>query len=306
MPDFNLIYPILAAASFSISSVIIRNLKQLGPPAYLNLFRTGIGAVLFVVHLFIINKPDQLLEISLLVLFYLFLSVIFNVVIGDTLYFSSQNVIGVKIATPIVNTFPLLTVVIAVIWLDESFSWSFILGGIIIIIGITILSLDMDEDENKIQYAQTEKTRALLFAFAALICYALGVTYTTIATEDLNPVVANSVRLPFGAISLGFLMIAQQNKSNTNEESVVLRSNSKKKILWFQMLVAGILGTYLASLFLVLSVQKVGAGKTAILAATGPFFALPIAILWLKENAGKYTISATLLTVVGLWIILGF
>ncbi|MHA2275211.1 MAG: EamA family transporter, partial [Candidatus Kariarchaeaceae archaeon] len=232
MSDFDLIYPILAAASFSISSVIIRNLQQLGSPAYLNLFRTGIGAVLFVVHLLIINKPDQLLDLSLLVLFYLFLSVIFNVVIGDTMYFSSQNVIGVKIATPIVNTFPLVTVLIAVIWLDESFSLKFILGGIIIIIGITILSMDMDEDGSEFQFSRSERTRAFLFAFGAIICYALGVTYTTIATEDLNPVVANSIRLPFGALSLGFLMGIQRTKINTYPADDVISSNTDKRLLW--------------------------------------------------------------------------
>ena len=70
------------------------------------------------------------------------------------------------------------------------------------------------------------------------------------------------------------------------------------------MLLAGILGTYLSSLFYVISVQKLGAGKTAILASIGPLFALPFAFFWLKEKINRQTIAGTILSIIGLVIIL--
>ena len=70
------------------------------------------------------------------------------------------------------------------------------------------------------------------------------------------------------------------------------------------MLLSGILGTYLSSLFLVISTQKLGAGMTSVLTSLGPLFALPLAYFWLKEQVTRLTIVGTVLTVIGLVIVL--
>ncbi|MCY3410089.1 MAG: EamA family transporter [Candidatus Heimdallarchaeota archaeon] len=70
------------------------------------------------------------------------------------------------------------------------------------------------------------------------------------------------------------------------------------------IIIAGVLGTYLSSYYLVRSTQELGAGLTGILTATGPLFALPVAFIWLKEKMTWKIIAGSLLTIIGLLVVL--
>ncbi|MCE7734133.1 MAG: DMT family transporter [Candidatus Heimdallarchaeota archaeon] len=308
MSNLVYLYPLLSAASFATSSVIIRDLDRIGSPLFLNLLRTLTGAILYIVSLFLFGFTSDLLELSGLVILYLVLSVLFNVVIGDTFYFKSQTILGVKIATPIVNVYPFVTILLSSIFLAEKFDDNFLIGGFLIIVGIIILSQEIQDDEIRENgFTSRDKMIALLLAFGSVLMYALGIFFTTLGSEDLNVNVANSVRLPSGAFLLLIILLVQPYQSNTNTQKVSLREQFRKlstidtsdKIKIF---VAGLLGTYISSLFLVLSTQELGAGKTAVLTSTGPLFALPLAIYWLHEKVGKMTIIGTILSLVGLWM----
>lgn len=311
------LYPLLGAASWAFSSAIIRNLEEIGSPVQLNFIRTAIGAILFLIHALLVGTLLEIFEISLLIIFYLVLSVFLNVVIGDSLYFASQNRIGVKIATPIVNTYPLFTILFAIIFLDERISQQLVIGGVIIIIGIGLLSIEKGSEKNIEDLSDIldrKRLEGLVFALIAVIMYAWGIIFTTLGAEGLKVSVANSVRLPSGTILLFFLIFIQQfrssrirsdtSDSNMDYDEFMVGLYSTSNSYKIQLLIAGILGTYISSLFLVLSVQSIGASRTAVLFSTGPFFALPVAILWLKEKVSLFAYLGTILTVIGLWIIL--
>ena len=146
---FDEIYPLLTALTFAVSSVIIKRLEPYGSSIMLNMFRTLIGAAIF---LFIAIVTGLLSEIKLLnwiTILILIISVVTSVVIGDTLYFTSMQHVGVKIATPIVNLYPILSILIAIVFLDEQFNSQFILGSVITIVGIIILTsgnVELEED----------------------------------------------------------------------------------------------------------------------------------------------------------------
>jgi len=314
------LYALGGAATFAISSAIIKRLNIIGNASQLNFLRTIIGALLFLLQLMIVGQVQELFHIKGLVLVYLALSVIFNVVLGDTAFFESQNKLGVKIATPIVNTFPYFTIIFAVLLLGEQVSTSLILGSFLLIPGVILLSLDEIEDKRTYledstevsddSHSHREKIIGLLLVLFAIACYTAGIIYTTIATKGLTPVVANSIRLPVGALGLfGLVTIidrqpSQKEKTTTgwpNFIQSIRQSTWQEKIL---IVIAGVFGTYLSSLFLVLSVQAIGASRSAILFSTGPFFSLPLAVLWLKEHVGWKTLLGTIMTIIGLWIIL--
>ena len=121
--------------------------------------------------------------------------------------------------------------------------------------------------------------------------------------KGLDPVLANSVRLPVATIFLFIILIIQMKRTN-KKKAIIFDENRPKTRFIILLLVAGILGTYLSSLFYVLSTQKLGAGKSAVLTSVGPLFALPLSYFWLKENVTKFTVAGTLTTLIGLWIVL--
>ena len=311
------LYALLGAASFAISSAIIKILNNLGNAIQLNFLRTLIGAIIFIIHFVFFIDLNLVNSISGLILFYLIISVIMNIVIGDTAFFESQNKLGVKIATPIVNTYPYFTIILAIIFLNEFISYEVILGSLILIPGVILLSVDRAENENQDDLIENnrakrfddDKVKGLIYVMIAVFCYSLGMLFTTIGTVNIDPILANSIRVPIATIGLLFLMRVS-NKANLDKKSLETELNddfnpftwSNKFIIL--MLTSGLLGTYFSSLFLVLSVQEIGASRSAILFSTGPFFSLPIAIYWLKEKLSYFTILGTIMTVVGLWVIL--
>ncbi len=288
----NAIYPLLSAATFATSSVMMKKMDTYSSPINLNFYRALVGGIFFTVHLLIAGLLGELLLLNLLTILFLVLSVLFNVVLGDTSYFASQEKIGVKISTPIINTYPIFTIILAYFLLDEQITIAYIGGTLVIIIGIILLSQGTkDEVPDK-----DDRVTGFILAFISVLLYAVGVLMVTIASTDTDPVVANSIRLPAATLLLFMMRPFSNNKDREYEP--------KGKKFMFMMIITGILGTYLSSLFLVISAQKLGAGMTSVLTSLGPLFALPMAFFWLKEKITKSVIFGTVLTIFGLFIVL--
>ena len=170
-----------------------------------------------------------------------------------------------------------------------------------------VLGQDVENDEiRENRFTPRDKFVAFMFAFLSVFMYAFGVFYTTLGSKNLDANVANSVRQPVGAFLLMMILLIQPFQSKGNSDGLSLKTQfqmlGKLPLLdKFKIILAGLLGTYVSAVFLVLSTQELGAGKTAVLTATGPLFALPLAIFWLKEKAGILTIIGTSLSLIGLW-----
>lgn len=286
-----ILYPLISAATFASSSVIMKRLNEYASVLKLNFFRTLVGSIFFISHLFLAGLVNELIQLSLITISYLIISVLFNVVLGDTSYFASQKRIGVKIATPIVNTYPIFTIIIAFLLLDEEITFLYFLGAIIIISGIILLSSGVENDG----VSNKNRIRGFALALIAVLLYAGGILAVTVASTDIDPVVANSIRLPSAMILLGIVMTGTSKKKS-------YKPLDKKFV--YLMSTAGILGTYISSYFLVLSAQELGAGLTAVLTSLGPLFALPLAFFWLKEKVTKSVVIGTVISIIGLFIVL--
>lgn len=300
---FDEIYPLLTALTFAVSSVIIKRLEPYGSSIMLNMFRTLIGAAIF---LFIAIVTGLLSEIKLLnwiTILILIISVVTSVVIGDTLYFTSMQHVGVKIATPIVNLYPIFSILIAIVFLKEQINSQFILGSVITIVGIIILTSGDVELEEDLKDFKRNFFRGIVYAFISMLSYTLAIITLTVGAEGLDPVVANTVRLPVGTLLLFVLLFIHLKRGN-KRKAIEFDEDRPKTRFIILLLIAGILGTYLSSLFYVLSTQKLGAGRSAVLTSVGPLFALPLSYFWLKENVTKFTVAGTLTTLIGLWIVL--
>jgi drug/metabolite transporter (DMT)-like permease len=67
--------------------------------------------------------------------------------------------------------------------------------------------------------------------------------------------------------------------------------------------VAGIIGIGIGSLLYIFAVQEAGAGKTAVLTSTLPLFALPLAVIFLREKITPTVLLGTALCILGIWLV---
>ena len=260
----------------------------------LNLIRCVISTAFFWTLLPFYGGLDALAAIPAAAWPWLVVSVLGLLVVGDTLYFRSMDLAGVSWAMPVASVNPLWAVLLAWVFLDEPLSWTLVLGALLVIAGVVLVgrsagSLVVDRPVDP-----GDRRRGILLALLVSVLWAVGQVALKPATEGIHSVVANSVRQPLGML---MLLVLTLRKGRWR----ALRKLDRQS--WAVIGVASLVGTGVGSLFFVLAIQLAGAGRTAVLTSTAPLLAIPFSMLWLHERPTRWTLAGTLLTTLGIVLV---
>ena len=107
------IMAILTNISFAISFVLARRIENDATPIFQNTIRSIIGFVTFLIICLSLGIFLQTFSLSLIIILVLMMSILFTVIIGDTLYLQSQKMLGPAKALAISTTTPLFTLFFA-------------------------------------------------------------------------------------------------------------------------------------------------------------------------------------------------
>ncbi len=317
---------ILAVITFAGSNVIFRKTEHEASPVFINLFRTGIGTITFILIALIISKLNLIFLVSWDLWGFLILSFIFGQVIGDTAYFNAQKTLGTTVALAISMTFPLFTFILSLIFLGQPFKINLIVSLLFIGVGITIIgkskinsgnSHHINEGAIKVpaghklkNYLQGNMIKAIAFCFAASLGWAFGaviIEYATsqidlIVSTELSSILGNVIRFPFAFLILTSMVLREKYFKKGKEDS----SYQKKKTLrtWILLIIASVIGTSLGAYLYTESVHMVGANFVSLIASASPLFALPLTYAINKEKVSKYSFIGVVLTIIGVVIII--
>jgi len=211
--------------------------------------------------------------------------------IGDTLFFLAIKKIGMVRAMPLAMTFPLLTFVLAAIFLDEYIRLLVVLGAGLILVGVYFLS----SSERAALPAAKPSVLGISLALGTALCWAVGTVVLTPVSEHVGPIVGNYVR-QLGAAVL-FLIVMPKAEGLRQ-----LRALTPKELV--TLLVAGMVAYGFGSFLYMLALQRTGASITAVLSATTPLFSTPLSLLLLGEKANRRVVIGTILEVLGVWLVL--
>lgn len=218
-------------------------------------------------------------------------SVLGLLVVGDTLYFRSLDLAGVSWAMPVASINPLWAVLLAALFVDEPLTGRLLVGALLVIAGIVLVSRTADPGTAERPANDRRRRIGLLLALVVSVLWAIGQVALKPATAGIHSVVANSVRQPMG---MGLLLVLNLAWGRWRD----LRRLDRKSLPI--ILGASFVGTGVGTLFFIMAIQMVGAGRAAVLTSTAPVMALPFSILWLKERPGRWTLAGTILTAVGI------
>jgi len=306
----------LAVFTFVSSNVIFRKVENEVSPAYINSVRTLIGIITFWIVAAISGVLILIFQFPLMLWIWLILSFIFGQVIGDTAYFTAQKELGVTQTVAIALTFPLFTYILAIIFLDETFSYVIIIAFTFISIGVIFINYGVKKAKNKpdnlengnmkenIENDHKKKSwRAIAFAFLASLGWAIGlviidyaVNQITIITEiqEMSSVLANVVRFPFAfLILLGFV-------KHTDGKITVRKS----KRAWGWLILGSIIGTSLGAYFYTEATRTAGATIMALFATAAPLIAIPMDYIFNKERINWRSMIGVILIIIGIAFII--
>jgi len=260
----------------------------------LNLVRCIVSSSFFLALLPFYGGLDALLAVPASAWLWLVISVLVLLVVGDTLYFRSLDLAGVSWAMPVSGINPLWAVLLAALFLDEPLTWGLLAGAVLVVAGITILSRPGVQTSNGRTIEPAARRKGLLLALLVSLLWAAGQVVLKPATAGMHSVVANSIRQPMAML----ILLAINLRTGHWRE---LRHLDRRS--WALILLASLVGTGLGTLFFVMAIQDIGAGRTAVITSTSPLMAIPFSMFWLRERPTRWTMAGTFFTTVGVVLV---
>ena len=288
------------AFTWAITSIMIKDPIIKVGAVTVNTVRTWIGAGVFVSLMLITGETEQLFAIPLYNAFALVASMILGLGIGDTLYFASLRHIGVAKSMPISGSYPLPTLLLAAIFLGEPLTWIRGLGTIVILASVYLISMPSRTAGARLvapDSAGTSVRKGFIFSGLAALLWACATVLLKSGVGTADLIVSNSLRLTAAAIVLTLMAFRQPG-------GLKLRGFGWKTLGVIAL--SGVIGTALGSALYLTAVTYAGAGKASALQTVAPFFAAPLALIFLKERINHATLIGTALSVVGVWLLIGF
>jgi O-acetylserine/cysteine efflux transporter len=204
--------------------------------------------------------------------------------IGDTLLFQSILIVGVSRAYTITYTYPLLTMVVAVILLGEPFHLTTLIGTALMVLSVISLLSEKKDDPGK------NGSRGLVMAFGTAITWAIGILLVALGLREMTVLQANAIRYP--ALSLFLLALSKPTRKwNLDRKS------------WLLLFCTGALGMVVGGVIFLLSVNLIGASKATPLSASSPVWASIMSSLFLKEKVTPRLLISSALVVAGTYFI---
>ena len=304
---------LLAAFTWSATSVALTSLSARTSPVVLSGLRLGFGALAMPPILWASGESSTIADAPLSTVAQVVASGALGYGLGDTLYILALNRLGMQRTFPVSMALYIgLTVVFGVLALDEPFSWGLPAGALLIGAGISLIVIPAATPDRVPPPAVAAPDPAPVVVrsapayappgpagYALLggvgITWAAATLWLAAASGDLGAIAAGTIRTPAGAVALlGFALAFQRPAL-----AAPLRDPRRLGAI----ALAGFVGTTIGSLLYVYAVVTAGAARTAILSSTSPLLALPLSIAFLGERLTRRILAGTLLCVAGIVLV---
>ncbi|MFW9833060.1 MAG: DMT family transporter [Candidatus Thorarchaeota archaeon] len=227
-------------------------------------------------------------------LFPLILSMVIGIIIGDGMYFLSQERIGVSRAFPIAMSYPLLVYFLAALFLAEPVIPQRVIGAIIIVIGvIMIVRAEYDDEKIDKRWSKDDIRIGIVLAFLVFFCWAASDVIFQFGLTGVPPAEANFYRIFAASLILVpvFLLSLRGEREFPNKRTTL------------HALLVGIIALGFSLIAYTFGVKFVGVTVTALIVASAPMFTAPLSVVLLDEDVNRKVAVGTVLTIIGVLMV---
>lgn len=259
----------------------------------LNLTRLFIG--LLFLSLFTGVTRGQLLptDAGSTVWFWLLLSGLVGIVIGDLLLFEAFVLIGSRISMLIYSSVPPLSGLMAYLFLGERMTKLQVLGMFITLAGIASVILVSEKGSNKVRFSHS--IIGILFAFGGALGQAAGYIIGKFGMAEYDPFLSTQIRLIAGIIGFAVLFTIRNHWPK-------YKASLKRKDAMFSLTLGSFFGPFLGISLSLYAVQRINPGVASTLIALTPVILIPYAFYFKKEKVSLREIAGTLIALSGVGI----
>ncbi len=280
------LYALAAAFCWSVAAVFYK--KGIGAGAIPAVLIRTFFAMLFLLILYLLLRGGHF-DFTLMGFVFLNLGGLLRLILGGAAYMKGLENISVSRFIPILFTFPLLTILLSRLLLQEKIHPGVVGGTVLIVAGVWILSRGHNSGGEK--NIKLGVSMAVLAAFL----YAFSIVATKTGLKDVDPFQSALISMPVPLVLL-YLGYSMNHGAGT-----IFKFRKEAYIL---LGLGGIAGMGFGSYFFFVSITMIGAAKATSLAAITPFLSSMMALLTLKERITPGLILGTSATIAGIWVIL--
>ena len=227
----------------------------------------------------------------------LIVSGLIGIVVGDTCYFRSLQILGPRRSLVVATTSPIFGAFIGWSFLNETLTFWQCAGIAVTILGISLVVLDKQARQESPGHYPGSEWLGLLVGLAAAVCQASGGAISKVAMEQCTPLEATFARL------LTAFVVALIAFRYTKQLLPTVRTISKKSNL--KMLIpAAAMGTWLGIWFSQIGFKNTSVAVATMLMSTGPLFAIPLVRYFDKHKISARAVWGTLIALGGIAIVI--
>jgi len=287
------LYAIAQAICWAGTGIMLRSVSKHVDPFVINTYRPLFGLVVVIPMVLITGAVSQYALLTPMSLLYLLGSVAIGGVFGDALLLKSLDLIGVSRAFPISNCYPVATVLFSMLLLDTALTWQIVAGLVLVLVGVYLISRPRQTKGEPDDLAPGQLARGVVMAALSAVLWGISTVIMAKGLDSVGGPVATSVRIP--AVAFLSLIIA------SGRGQLAGKKIHRKDMLAIAL--TGILGWGAAGTLYASAVKYAGPAKTAIIGASSPLYALPMSILFLGERPTRSSLIGTVLSVIGIMLV---
>lgn len=278
---------LLSACSWAFGTITFERIGKVVPFVGIT-FLKGVFSIVLMILLIIIT--GGLYPIGLWDFSFLTLSGILGITIGDSLFFKSLQDLGAKTQVIFFLLGQILTMILSLLFLGELLSVEQYIGAFILLAGVIVTTWGT-------QTNHPNKSRGILLGLLSMTCFSISAIMVKAAISDVPVITATFYRMVFGTIfALGYGIASK------NFTSWIQPLKDKKLLGLFVTNVVVI--TYGGFMLSMAAIKYISVSLASVLSATEPIFVLMLAFLIMRERATKRELIGTVITLIGLFLII--
>lgn len=274
---------VLTAVLWAVSTILSAEALKKVDAIRANAVKTFFSSALMLLIAYVAGEMNNLTSVSIQGLLFVVAAAIVGFGIGDTLLNLSIRLVGVSQAYTFAYTSPLLTTVIAIVFLGEPSHFGTLIGTV-----LTVFSVILIATESTRQGQDESSSKGLLMAFGAAVAWAAGVTFVALGLKDTSVLLANALRYPVLSAFL-FLISKPKEKWDLDKRSLML--------LWG----SGFFGMVLGGITFLYSMRLIGASRANPLSASSPVWASIMSSIFLKERVTARLLLSSVVMFFGIY-----
>ena len=276
-----------SAASWAFCTVVFDRIGKVVPYAGITFLKGSFSIVLMAMLTMLMGGFTA---VTLEEAFFLALSGVIGIAIGDTLFFRSLQDLGAKVQVLYFMLGQVITMLLSFLLLGDVLSLIEYLGALILLTGVIIVIWGRQEE-------RPNKRRGIIGGFLSILCFSVSTVMVKMYIGHIDVVTATFYRMVFGTLAVLFVGVT----SHRVMEWVSPLRDVKLLLLFLLNVVVLTFGGFLLSM---LAIKNISVSLASVLSTTEPIFVLLFAWLINKEVASRRELVGAVVTVIGLVMII--